>query len=455
MFKKQSNLKFIIIIFLIAIISGFFWNFKDFGQPLSQGGDAIYYNKVAINILEGYDLCSGLGELCIEPQPLYPLFLSSIFYLFGHNLDAVRIVQIILFAFISVLGFLLAKKLFSLKIGIYSGLLIGLFYPLAGYCGVLYREIFFSFLIILFIYCLYQAYFSKKRMWFGFSGITLGLVMLTNAVTYFLPLLIIFIFLIVYKKEFFSKKILMCFFLFLFFLMVVLSPWLIRNYYSTGGSADIQGGSALVGRAYLIDDLQGEYKEHFIGQSIGYFFAKGLDSQLDQRKLYSFPPEVVYKQIGYLSSLGYSQKETGKILQKKALSKIFKSPHLYLSNSFLYFISFNNPMLPDPQTFNIYRIHNLFLNTHPEINEFTKGSIILIIRLIWLLFFFFVVYGGIKVIKKDISKFSWLTLIILYFNIIYSLLFAIPRYALPIWPFYIILFVYGVSLFYNLNIKRN
>ncbi|MBU1255901.1 hypothetical protein KKH35_03455, partial [Patescibacteria group bacterium] len=64
---------------------------------------------------------------------------------------------------------------------------------------------------------------------------------------------------------------------------------------------------------------------------------------------------------------------------------------------------------------------------------------------------YFVIYGGIKMIKKDILKFSWFISIILYFNIIHSLLFAIPRYALPIWPFYIILFVYGLSMLIKSN----
>ncbi|MFH1656721.1 MAG: glycosyltransferase family 39 protein, partial [Candidatus Nealsonbacteria bacterium] len=309
MFEKSSNFKFVVLIFLIAIISGFFWSFGNFGEPLAS--DEIHYGKAAINILEGHNFCYGRGELCIEPQPLYPLFLSGVFYIFGYNLDAVRFIQLILFAFISVLGFLLAKKLFNRQVGVYSGLLIGLFYPLAHYSGRLYRELFFTFLVVLFIYLLYQAYLSTKKTWFILSGITLGLIMLTNAVAYFLPLLIIFIFLIVYKKKLFSKKMLICFFFFFFSLIIVLSPWLIRNYYFTGGSADIQGGSILVGRAYLIDDLKGEYKEHFIGQSFGYFFAKKIDSQLDSRKLSTFPPEIVYRRVEDLSLLGYDQEEIG------------------------------------------------------------------------------------------------------------------------------------------------
>lgn len=425
-----------------------------FGQPLNPGGDEIFYDKIALNILEGRHFCQGFEELCIEPQPLYPLFLAGIFSIFGHNCDAVRLIQIILFALTAVLVFLLAKDLFIRKVAIYSGLLVALFYPLANYSGRLYRGVFFAFLLVLFIYCLSQIYFNQKKKWFVFSGITSGLVMLTNAITYFLPLLIIVNFLIIYRKRFFSKKILISSFLFLFSLTTVLAPWLIRNYYSAGGSVNTGGGGALLGRAYLIEELQGEYREHFIGQAFGYFFAKKLDWQLDHKKLSAFPPEAVYQRLEELSSLGYSQEKIGKILHKEALFKIFKNLHFYSLSSFLYFISFNNPMLPNPKTFDVSRIQNLFVGTHPELTEFTKGSIILTIRFIWLIFFFFVIYGAIKVIKSW-SKFSWLILIILYFNLVYSLLFAIPRYALPIYPFYIILFVYGLTILFNyINLKR-
>ena len=438
--------KTILIIFLLALLNSFFWNSKIFGHSLI-GGDELDYDKVATNILESRNFCIDVEGECIEPQPLYPIFLAAIFSVFGHNLDAVRLIQIILFALTAILVFLLAKKLFSQKVAIYSGLLMALFYPLASYTNRLCKEVFFAFLVVLLIYCLSHAYLNQKKKWFIFSGITLGLLMLTNAITYFLPLLIIANFLIIYKKRFFNKKMLISFLLFLFSLVIIVSPWLIRNYYSDIKSVNITGGSTLLSRAYLIDDLQGEYKEHFIGQAFGHFFAKKLNPQLDSRKLFAFPPKAVRQRIKELSSFGYNQGEMSAIFQKEALLKIFRNPHLYCLNGLLYFLSFNNPMLPDLKTFTIFRIQNLFVGTHPELTDFTKASIILTIRLIWLMFFFFVIYGGIKMVRSW-SKFGWLILIILYFNLVYSLLFAIPRYALPIWPFYIILFIYGLSFFW-------
>jgi len=447
MSKQSSIFKLIVLIFLIAVASGCFWSFKIFGQPLNPGGDEIFYDKAALNILEGNSFCQGFEGLCIEPQPLYPLFLSGVYFIFGHNYDAVRLIQIILFALTAVLVFLFSKKLFNRRIAVYAGLLAALFYPLANYSGRLYREVLFAFLSVLLIYCLSQIYFSQRKKWFVFSGIALGLMMLTNAVTYFLPLVITGNFLIIYRKRFFSKQMLVSFSLFILSLIIVFSPWLIRNYYSDGGSADIMGGSILVGRAYLIETLQGKYQEHFVGQISGYLFAKRLNPQLDIRQLSTFPPENVYRRLDELSALGYNQERTGEILQKEALSKIFKNPHFYFLSSFLYFISFNNPMLPNLATFDVSRAQNLFVGTHLELNSSTKTIFILSIRFVWLIFFFFVVYGAMKIIKNW-SKFGWLILIIVYFNLVYSLLFAIPRYALPIYPFYIILFVYGLSIFW-------
>jgi len=107
-------------------------------------------------------------------------------------------------------------------------------------------------------------------------------------------------------------------------------------------------------------------------------------------------------------------------------------------------------MLPNLATFDVSRAQNLFVGTHLELNSSTKTIFILSIRFVWLIFFFFVVYGAMKIIKNW-SKFGWLILIIVYFNLVYSLLFAIPRYALPIYPFYIILSAHGLFSFIKLK----
>ena len=98
--------KIILLIFFIAFLSGCFWSSKTLGQPLIPGGDEELYDRVALNILKDGDFSRNVGGVITEPQPLYPLFLAGIFSVFGHNWDAVRVIQIILFASIAVIIFL-------------------------------------------------------------------------------------------------------------------------------------------------------------------------------------------------------------------------------------------------------------------------------------------------------------------------------------------------------------
>jgi len=106
------------------------------------------------------------------------------------------------------------------------------------------------------------------------------------------------------------------------------------------------------------------------------------------------------------------------------------------------FLKFNTPLAPN------VRMTNMFASTHPELSDFTKGSIILLIRFLYLIFFALIFYTIVKYIKKW-SDISWLLLIVLYFNSIYSLICGFARYSAPIYPFYIILATIGLLIFWD------
>ena len=118
--------KIIVLIFLIAIFSGFFWNQKIFSQPVTS--DQALYNRVAQNVLAGRGFSDFGRDAGMEP--VYLLFLAGVYGLFGHNYDTVRIIQIILFALLAIFIFLIAEKSFGRKIAIYASLASALFYGL-------------------------------------------------------------------------------------------------------------------------------------------------------------------------------------------------------------------------------------------------------------------------------------------------------------------------------------
>ena len=75
--------KFVILIFLLAIISGLFWGWGDFHTAPEPGGDGPYYNEIALNFLNDHQL-SYQGE-SINIAPGYPVFISTVYFFFGQN----------------------------------------------------------------------------------------------------------------------------------------------------------------------------------------------------------------------------------------------------------------------------------------------------------------------------------------------------------------------------------
>ena len=64
--------------------------------------------------------------------------------------------------------------------------------------------------------------------------------------------------------------------------------------------------------------------------------------------------------------------------------------------SFLDFLKFNTPMVPN------IRMQHMFAEpgSYPQLSDFTKGSIILFIRFLYLIFAILIVYAAVKNIKN-------------------------------------------------------
>ena len=158
--------------------------------------------------------------------------------------------------------------------------------------------------------------------------------------------------------------------------------------------------------------------------------------------------------IEELENDGYTLVESNQILREEAIDKIISQPHKYVLMATLDFINFNNPVLPSKgEVWINSRTHMLFTEgRHAELNSFVKSSIVLAIRLFVLLFFVFIFYALFRSPRKWYNI-SFLLLVILYFNLTYSVIHAIPRYAMPIYPLYIMLFSSGLLIFIEKSTK--
>jgi len=432
----MTSKRFIILLFCLALISGIFWCVS-YGEDPGWSSDALGYDENALSILENGVFFKGTQ---ISERPLYPVFLAGIYKVFGHNYWVVRIIQIFLFVFTCFLVYRICQMIFNEKIARLASLMTALCYSIASFTGILFRESLFTFLIVLLIYCLYKAQLSYKNTWFILSGIVMGLAILTNMVLQFFPLIIMANFLIVGRKIGF-KKLYPKIAIFFIFFSITISPWVVSDYCYFGRIAGGYGsGLFLREKIEKTEVIEGKYVQHLVGNILGDFFASKLFLDYNRTET-----KYGYNTRQRLQDWMNQDKDPtiiDNIFVQEAKIEIFKHPIRFLKMTSIDFLKFNTPLAPN------VRMTNMFVSTHPELLDFTKGSIILIIRFFYLIFFILIAYAIIKNIKKW-GEISWLLLIILYFNLIYSLLSGFARYSAPIYPFYIIFAVIGLLIFWD------
>ncbi len=429
---------FIPILILLAIVSGLVWGIP-FDSPVKD--DAHDFDKAAVMIAEnGIFYEHDFMNWMIERQ-FYPIFLAGVYKIFGHSPAAVRVIQILIFACLTLLVYKLCQQLFSERFARWAGVMTAFCYSIAGFTSWLYREVFFCTLVFLLIYCLYQAQLKKKTLWFVLSGLVFGMASLTNTVIQLFLAVIVINFLILNRREW--KKIVPKVVVFLITFLIFVSPWVVSNYIDYGRTPFFsKSGVLLAQKAEKMHDIQGNYFQHLVANTTGDFFAQKLFSDYDRKE--ARYGEQADQEWGRMIESGMDRKEVDAILNKRAIKDIISHPIMALEMCFIDFLKYNTPMVPD------VRMQHMFAepDSHPELSDFTKGSIILFIRFIYLVFAIFILYAIIKH-TKNWQKVSWIILIVFYFNFIFSNLIGVARHSVPMYPYYIILFVLGLTTFWR------
>lgn len=448
---KFNEKFFILILVVICSINGIFWCSKSFGMP--PAGDGVYYNEIAENLLGGRGL-TYQGDKLYEP-PGYSLFIAGTYGIFGKNYDAVRMIQILLIIISMVIICKLSSKLFGKKVGVLTGLLMALFYGFPLSAAKFNKEILQMFLLALLVYTLYRGYFVKKVKWFFVSGIILGLAVLTNGImqVLFVPIIVLFYF--IYKNEISLRKLFLMSLIFILPFGFIVGGWSIINKFksNTFSVASIDG-ELLSMRADIMENVSKNYLGHFVGHAFGYYFAEQLYPNIDPRAFRDFSYTIARRED--LARQGYNKSEENKTLRKEGIARIISQPHKYFFVSFLDFLSLNSPLIPygSPPD-NSWVILTFAEGRHVDYPATLKTLYLMGLRLIWYIFFIFVIYGIVSSMKNNWKKASWFLLIIIYFNILYSFLHAIPRYALQIYPFYMMFFSIGIFVLFNkLNFQK-
>jgi 4-amino-4-deoxy-L-arabinose transferase-like glycosyltransferase len=355
------------LVFILTLESRFYFD------------DEFEYYRMVENFLAGRGLIAGEGIKGFRP-PLYPLFLSFLYFL-KFNLTAIRIVQCIISAFTVCFIYLAGKNLFSLRIGLWSGLIASVYPFFIFYNGFLLTETLFVFLTVITVYSFVTV--SNKTLPSAKTGIFLGLAGLCRpTMQMYLP--ISFLHIIAEKSGFYvrMKKIIL---ITVFFIMTI-SPWVIRNY--------------VVFNAFVPGTTMG-----------GWVFWEGNNPYSDGGPCRYFPENV-----GQVEEI-----KRDKVLFQKTVEVIKENPSRFiwlLQNKF-----------------------KRFWNIVPNASEFTKPlyrAISVMSFGIMMPFFilgFFLSVGNRKV--------QYIHSLIVFFTVFHMIFLASIRYRVSLEPFYIILAVYG------------
>ncbi len=161
-------------------------------------------------------------------MPLYPVLLSVFTVLFG-SLRFFPFLQMIFAGLSAFLIFLLGKKFFSEKVGLFAAMLFILDPTVIFHSLIIMTDITYVFLLVLSIWLLFATRAKNAYVGNFAAGIFLGLSMLTRVVSMFLIFLIIPMYFFAKMRETGWRKTLLQILVIVFAYSLVLVPWVIRN----------------------------------------------------------------------------------------------------------------------------------------------------------------------------------------------------------------------------------
>ena len=197
---------------------------QDVPRSLAES-DAPTYYELADNLLSG----TGYRYSAAEPPtarrtPGYPLFLASVFKVFGRDFRAVRVGQCLLDAVSTYLVFAICMLLFGNYIaGVLAALAYALYPPAVLGATFILSETLYTFLMLLFVFTCLQGMRSRRYALFAVSGIFLGLSTLTRPGALPLPLVLLVI-AVIWKRDMYKGFLVLA----VAFSLTML-PWGLRN----------------------------------------------------------------------------------------------------------------------------------------------------------------------------------------------------------------------------------
>lgn len=202
--------------------------------------DAVDYDKLGWNMAAYGKYTTENPSLGIPDTfrpPLYPLFLSIVYKLFGHNYAAVRLIQALLGSFSCIIIYLIGKIIFGNFVGMLSGVISAVYPPFISYMyyggpNFILSETLFMFLFLLAILNLINFHRDKRIFSLVWSAIFMAGAALTKPIVLLMPFFV-FIWLKLFLKNTYRNTV-KASAIFLSLFLLTIFPWTVRNYIASG-----------------------------------------------------------------------------------------------------------------------------------------------------------------------------------------------------------------------------
>ena len=373
-----------------------------------HGWDAADYDNMATNLLAGKGFVHEIaGDLRGEPveirlrghrPPAYPLFLASLYTLFGHHARAVYLAQALLFTLLGYIVYRLALLCFARRLPALLTILMYAFYlPLHGIIARISTEILFMLFLTLEVWFLVCWLRTPRHRPLVLSAVFLGLATLTRPTPFLLPFFLLFLFLAAPLPSW--RHRVRAFAVHLLIALAVISPWMVRQAMTfgtfvpvtTGGGITLWEGTAAASgwttpgwtRPDVPEEAMREFGEYINAGPTGYSREIELDRMARQRAI-----EIIRGNPG-----------------RYARQTLVKAPKFWLGLDF---------------------------ETQTPLDPVSARSVTgLLINMLLLVF---AMVGAFRLVRARAGLFLIPALVILYFNLVHMFPYVLHRYSLPIQP---------------------
>lgn len=392
----------VFVIFIAAFLTRFAQVINLF--PVIRG-DAATYNRLGREI--AYWGLFSWEMICKYPttdHPIYPLFIGSVFSLFGVNYFALFVFQCILGSLVVILVYSVAKSIFDQKIALIAGI-IAIFYPVfVKLSNTLLSEQIFVFIFLLSIRLFIQYVKTNRLVFLCLTAIALGLATLSRSVA-MLFIFVLIAYLIDLKRKVAIRLTIINLVIFLFVFIATIMPQTIRNYYVSKGN--------------IIPVTEAPSRELYVSFS-PYFNKKLFGTRPSQ--------DPVLAEAKSIKSMS----ERNRFYFDKTIEAIKKHPYHVIELEFWKIIYLWSPIDWEILGCGQARYNFGFVFIFP-----------------------FLIYGVTRLIKEKHKLSLILFLPIFYFQFLHLIYFGLPRFRIGFEPSLVIIAAYGIYfLHYKVKQKK-